>query len=349
MLFEGHFFHFFVISLLLNLGLASCNFLKFSLGVDKRRGPQNIHRTEALRGGGLAVFTVFSIQMFSSGNLWATTFLPLLVAATPIFLLGLMEDLTGRVGAKPRLYISFVSGLIFCFLSGYSIKNTGFEYTNLLISSSFISIALTALAIATMSNAFNILDGLNGLSVGTGLIILFSFFYVSLSAQDIELYLCSVALMSVLSGFWLCNFFLGRIFLGDGGAYFLGAVIAGMAIMVSERSSTLSPFFCLAVVIFPFYEVTRSTVRRALADWSSIMEPDLLHLHSLIFRVVSKKPVFSLAAGNSLSSFITLVFPVTTCSFAISFRENQSALIVGIILFVSIYETSVYVLRRVTP
>ena len=72
----------------------------------------------------------------------------------------------------------------------------------------------------------------------------------------------SICLVASLFGVFLFNFPFGKIFVGDGGAYFIGAVIAAMAVLLPERNNSVSPYASAIIVIYPFYELMRSFLRR---------------------------------------------------------------------------------------
>ncbi|WP_236096393.1 MraY family glycosyltransferase, partial [Helicobacter sp. MIT 03-1616] len=118
-----------------------------------------------------------------------------------------------------------------------------------------IGLFFTTFALVGVSNAMNIIDGFNGLASGICLLILCAIAYVAYDVQDMEIFYCSLALIGAVFGFFVCNFPFGYIFLGDGGAYFLGFIIGILLVLLTQRQDCISAFFGLSVMIYPVWEV----------------------------------------------------------------------------------------------
>lgn len=144
-----------------------------------------------------------------------------------------------------------------------------------------------------MANAVYIIDGLNGLTIDVLIFIAICFAAVSMMVGVAEILTISLALLTSLVGFFIWNYPLGRIFLGEGGAYLLGAVLAGIAVLLPERNASIRPFFSLLIVVYPMYELFRSVAWRVTSNWAGAFLPDNKKLHSLVFRTVAAKVSFS--------------------------------------------------------
>ena len=103
----------------------------------------------------------------------------LLSASLPIFLAGLLEDFTAQISPQIRFVMSVLAGYFFVSFTGYSITDVEVESVEFILSSPHMSIFLTALAIASLSNAINIIDGLNGLAGGSVIIMLSAFCFLT--------------------------------------------------------------------------------------------------------------------------------------------------------------------------
>lgn len=316
-----------------------------SFGADDRRGPQNIHDDAISRIGGLAVFIGFLMQ---AGILYKNTTnlqLLLILSTLPVFLAGFIEDITNKVSARTRFLASIVTGLLFYLLTGYSIYNIDIGLIDGYLSGSLLSILLTVFAVALLSNAMNIIDGLNGLAGGTALIICLATLYVFIFSNSSEGVAISLSLIVSLSGFIILNFPLGRIFLGDGGAYFTGAIIAALLIMLPVLNEQVSPFFCLLVVFYPTYELIRSAIRRFLVAGVHAFHPDNRHLHSVLFQYVSRLKALPSYAKNSTASILTLLIPLAGSCWAVMHYDDRFMLLVGLVLSVISYEIAYVTLR----
>ena len=298
-------------------------------------GPQKIHQGVVPRIGGIAIILgVCGSLVLSQKYLLAW----LMIAAAPVFIVGLAEDFTGSVSAKLRLVVSLVTGYLFCWLTGYQITNVSIDAVGFLLAIPVVSFVLTSLAVAAMVNALNMVDGLNGLARTTAIMIITSVGILSGQGGDFELQFICFSIVSACLGFLVWNFPFGKIFLGDGGAYFLGALVAGIAILLPERNNEISPFSSMLIIIYPFYELVRSTVRRIYVKGYNLLEPDDRHIHSLIYGFVSSRVLMTRPNQNSLASVMVLILPLSCCFWALMFFNERLMLFTGIFAFIVFYE-----------
>lgn len=298
-------------------------------------GPQQIHQGAVPRIGGIAIIAgiISCLALFQMPLLML-----LIVAAMPVFLAGILEDFTGSVSAKLRLVVSLISGCLFCWITGYQITGVGIDAFEPLFAIPVVSFVMTSLAVGAMVNALNIVDGLNGLASTTSILMIGSFGTLSGQFGDFELQVVCFSIVFVSLGFFVWNFPFGKIFLGDGGAYFLGALTAGIAVLLPERNDGISPFSSLLIIIYPFYELVRSTARRIVAKGYQALEPDDKHLHSLIYRCVSSRVLLTKPIQNSLASLVVLILPLLSCFWAVMFADQRSLLVLGVFAFILLYE-----------
>ncbi len=126
------------------------------------------------------------------------------------------------------------------------------------------AIGLTLLCVTGLANAVNIIDGFNGLASMCVLLILLALGYVAFLVNDPLI--MSVALLSAgaVLGFFVWNFPAGLIFLGDGGAYFLGFMVAELSVLLIARYAQVSPLFPLLESSYPIFETIFTMYRRCL-------------------------------------------------------------------------------------
>lgn len=341
----------YAVSFALSFGLSGVIVLVFHrlyyFGNDRVKGPQKIHDGSVPRVGGLAIFFSLIVCLTLIDELPSSLLLTLVLPTIPTVIAGLLEDFTGSVSPNLRLLFSLVSGFLFCWITGYRITNVDVDLMAEFLKIPAVSVLLTSLAIASLINAVNIIDGLNGLAATTAAIMFISFGILSGQAGDLEQeIICSVVILTV-AGFLIWNFPFGKIFLGDGGAYLLGALVASFAVLMPERNSEVSPFASLLIVIYPFYELVRSTFRRISTKGLHAFTPDNNHLHSLMYLVTASHTNLSKSIQNSLAALITLTLPLLCCSWAVIFFDKRGVLLFGIIGFVLIYESTVAALNYI--
>lgn len=244
-------------------------------------GIQKIHQGAVPRIGGLGIFlALMAISLIEP----AGASLPkLLLCASPIFVVGLFEDITRKASVKLRLMAAFVSGLLAVFVLNAIITKVGIPVFDSTLGFQPWAWAFTAFTICGFTNAINLIDGLNGLASGVSLILAAALGHVAYINGANDLALICFTLCAALLGFWVFNFPIGKLFLGDGGAYLLGFVLATIAILLPLRNPAISEWFVLSIIAYPVVEVLFSILRRKLTKANPGL-PDCDHLHQLVQR-----------------------------------------------------------------
>jgi UDP-GlcNAc:undecaprenyl-phosphate/decaprenyl-phosphate GlcNAc-1-phosphate transferase len=257
----------------------------------KLDGPQKFHKVEVPRIGGvglyLAILALLLINYLQQNSNWKYVGL-LLISGLPAFTGGLSEDLTKKVKPIFRLLLTLSSAFLAGYFFDFWVSDIGFEPINFLLAYLPCSILFTCIAIAGLSNAYNIIDGFNGLASMIGIIALVSIAYVGFRVNDLVIIHLSISMIGALMGFFLWNYPRGLIFLGDGGAYFVGFWIASLTILLISRNSSVSPWFALLINIYPVFETLFSIWRRLISRGRNPGVPDGVHFHSLIYRRIVK-------------------------------------------------------------
>ncbi|RDU69440.1 undecaprenyl/decaprenyl-phosphate alpha-N-acetylglucosaminyl 1-phosphate transferase [Helicobacter cholecystus] len=297
---------------------------KFGLFVDTATSdkPQRFHSLPTPRAGGIGIFTPFFFTSLSLLYTQSTFLYAILIGGSLVFLSGLIEDFNASLSPKVRLFLQCLGGGVFIYLSDLYLSNLGFG----IILPSYIAIPFTIFAIVGMINALNIIDGFNGLAGG---IALFGLFFITLLCIGNRELLILLALMGGILGFLLLNFPKGKIFLGDGGAYFLGFILAAFLIQLTQtKDSNISPWFGMGLLIYPFWEVIFSIYRRRFKEKTAAMLPDNHHLHQLLFQKIQ---------SNSKTTFIILSFVLPFMIYAYCFYTHEKMLVLGSATFIFIY------------
>jgi UDP-N-acetylmuramyl pentapeptide phosphotransferase/UDP-N-acetylglucosamine-1-phosphate transferase len=249
--------------------------------MDHTHGVQKFHTKPTPRIGGVGIAVGLVTALALAPHETSELLGPLLIAGIPAFVAGLLEDVTKKVGVVPRLLATMLSGAIACSITGIALNRVGIPLINDWLVYGPLAVAFTAFAAAGVANAINIIDGFNGLSSGTSLIVLLALGTMAGTQGDTALALtCALIAMSIL-GFWLVNFPLGKLFLGDGGAYLVGFALAWLSVLLLMRNPSVSPWAALLACGYPVIEVLYSVWRR-WRDKVPAGAPDSLHLHSLV-------------------------------------------------------------------
>lgn len=261
-------------------------------GDNNLNGPQKFHTVAVPRIGGFCIFSsLVTVLIFANLSNWDNfqLFLTILICSFPTFFSGVLEDLTKKINVKIRFSSAIFSGLISAILLNLRINDVGIESINYILSNFLIlSILLTVIAIAGLTNAFNLIDGFNGLASMIGIISASAIGYIAYTVNDSNFAIFSFSLAASILGFFIWNYPKGLIFLGDGGAYLIGCLVAILSISLVNRNPTVSPWFPILVNIYPIIETLFTIWRRMVLKGKNPTLPDALHFHSLVYRQIIK-------------------------------------------------------------
>ena len=323
------------------------NFLKIkvkpSFSFDKTEGIQKFHSDTVPRLGGVGIFLgflFFSIYEFLQSK--NVLYLYLLISSLPVFVGGILEDITKKVSPKKRLVFASISAILTIVLLKVYVYKLDIIFVDDLLKFLPFAFIFTIFAITGVSNAYNIIDGFNGLASGVAIIVLLSFVYMAIKLNDIFIFNVSLALIFSILGFFVWNFPFGKIFLGDGGAYFVGFIIAFISVYLVYNHTEVSPWYPLALSIYPIFETIFSIYRRKLIKNYPSMHPDAHHLHTLLYRrlipkIFPKLKDKSILRNSAVSPFMWLLCFFITIIPANLFYKSTLFLVLISIIFVIIY------------
>jgi UDP-N-acetylmuramyl pentapeptide phosphotransferase/UDP-N-acetylglucosamine-1-phosphate transferase len=266
-------------------------------------GPQKFHARPVPRIGGLGI--VAGIAVGALAMVWHdprsnVLALLLLLCGLPCFVAGLAEDFTKRISPRRRLFFTAVSAGLAVWGLQSVITQTAIPGLDAIVSVPLGAALVTMFVVTGVANSVNIIDGFNGLSSMCAVLILAAVGYVAFQVGDYPILWLSLAGIGALLGFFVWNYPGGLVFLGDGGAYFVGFYVAEVAILLLHRNPQVSPMFPLLACIYPVFETLFSMYRRRVLQDRSPGVPDGIHLHSLIYRRVVRW-----AAGGHEAKMLT--------------------------------------------
>ena len=304
-------------------------------------GPQKFHARPVPRIGGVGIVGGVMAGLMVLVVLERTQGLQgfvLLACGAPTFLAGLSEDITKRISPRRRLFFTAMSAALAVWLVDAVIARTAIPGLDWLVSFPVGAALVTVFVVAGVANSLNIIDGFNGLSSMCGVLILACLCYVAALVGDTLLMQLAPVGIGAILGFFIWNFPAGLIFLGDGGAYFVGFYVAELAILLLHRNPQVSPMFPLLLCIYPVFETVFSIYRRKFLRDVSPGLPDGLHLHSLIYRrlmrwAIGNKSAKELTRRNSMTSPYLWMLCMTAVAPAVLFWDNTPVLAAFVLLF----------------
>ena len=320
----------FAAALLCTLILATSEFHIKYTGDATSGSAQKLHKQVVPRVGGIAVFSGLLIGMLAVGgqdaNL-AVDLLTILACLLPVYLTGFAEDITKKVSPSARYIAAALSGLLVSTVTDLRITHVDVWGIDALVAIPVIGMMFFVFAVASVSHAFNLIDGQNGLCAGvtiiTCLAIMGQAYQYDLNTPLLLATLCAAANI----GFLIFNYPFGRIFLGDAGAYLNGTVVAVATVQLIQGSGTLSPWYAVALLIYPIWETLFSMFRR-ISSGRSFSEPDSEHLHSLYFKAIRKYD--GLWAKSSAPALWVLCAVFATIAAAISHSTLLCIVLIGL-------------------
>jgi UDP-GlcNAc:undecaprenyl-phosphate/decaprenyl-phosphate GlcNAc-1-phosphate transferase len=276
---------------------------------------RHVHTKPVPRLGGVAIYlsvlVVALIGLFIPKLAGMTQALPirsafgLLVPATLIFVLGIYDDLRS-VGPYRKFGVQALAGLLLYF-GGHGIQHFT-PLSNGHTLRTLVALPLTVFWVLLITNAFNLIDGLDGLAAGSAFFSTLALLVVSLLGSTSLVTLLSTALAGAILGFLPYNFYPASIFMGDSGSLFIGFMLSALALTGLQKASTVIavaiPVLCFGL---PILDVVLALVRRFLRG-QPLFSADGEHIHHrLLKQGFSQRQVVSvLYAASAGFGFLSL-------------------------------------------
>lgn len=330
--------------------------LGLALGAVASAGGRNVNVQAVPRLGGVAlavgwcvavlVFLGFGENAGAVAGLTKVQLWTVLVGGVVLCLVGAVDDVRGVRAAHKLAAQLIVATATYAF--GFRIDTVVLPLFGSLPMGVF-ALPVTVLWIVGITNALNLIDGLDGLAAGVSFFAALTSFVVSIISGNVYIAMMMAALMGVLGGFLFFNFNPARVFMGDSGSYFLGYVLATLSLSgaLQQKASTavslLVPMIALGLPIFD----TLLTIVRRFLEKRSIFAADRGHIHHRLLDLgLTHRRAVMLLYG------VSVVF--TASAIAISLGRtwqtgvallSVSVVLVALVRFVGYFEY-VHVLRR---
>ena len=274
--------------------------------------PQSFHEKEIPRSGGLASIISLFFFIFLNELIFNIFYFEYFVIGLGMFLIGFLEDLKIRLSPKVRLTLMAIF-LLFCInFYSFEINNKDLIFLNDLLNFNIFFVVFILLCFLFIINGANLIDGFDGLLALQLLLINSVLLIINLENNSYNQSLLITAQLITLAIFFVFNFPKAKIFMGDGGAYFFGAITSINIIYTNNLNGNISSFFYCILLFYLFFEVFFSFFRKIIQKKSPI-KPDQYHLHMLSFKYLEKKTKFKNCnyINSALINFIyfILIFP----------------------------------------
>ncbi|WP_297095219.1 MraY family glycosyltransferase [uncultured Draconibacterium sp.] len=266
--------------------------------------------------GGVAIFIAFILSViFATDGLEFSELKYIIAGVTLMFFIGLKDDLM-IISARKKLVIQIVTVILLI-----SFANVHFTNLHGVLGEHKIGhitgISLSLFAMIVIINAFNLIDGVDGLASGLGMLASFVFgtwFYLT---GNYAIAIMAFALVGSLAAFFLFNVFgnTNKLFMGDTGSLIIGLLISVMVVAFNELNLTApepyriggAPAVSFAIIIVPLIDTLRVMTIR-IAQRRSPFSPDKNHIHHRLLSLLNShlKVTLTILAGNVVLIAIAL-------------------------------------------
>lgn len=246
------------------------------VGAVDKPNDRKVHNGLMPRIGGVAIYLGFVTAILISMKLNGQV-LGLLLSCTLIMALGLIDDIKG-ISPKVKLLGQIVASLILVYF-GVRVDFITNPFTGKMFYLGILSIPVTIFWITGVSNAVNLIDGLDGLAAGVSAIAAVTLAVVAWTQGQFETVFMALFLAASILGFLRYNFHPAQLFMGDCGSLFLGFTLGSLAILgVSKSATVISVFIPIIILGIPIMD-TLFAITRRYNNKQPIFQADRGHLH----------------------------------------------------------------------
>jgi len=296
--------------------------------VDGRR----VHTSAIPRLGGVAIYISLLLalsSLFLVSNLvtetlayYSSIFLKVLIPASLVLALGVYDDLRGTNAVVKFVGLGLIASLFYAM--GGRIEALAIPFVGIVHFPAAVSFVLTVFWLVAISNAFNLIDGVDGLATGAALFSSVVILVVALSGQNIAMIVVTIVLCGALAGFLRYNFNPASIFLGDSGALFVGFLLASLSLLGAQKATTaiavITPILAFGLPVVD----TTVTMARRLVGGRPLFEGDGEHIHHML-----------LARGWSQRRVVLILYSVCAVfGLLAALSTKTSSPMTGFVLFV---------------
>jgi len=281
-------------------------------------GPRKIHSTPIPRLGGLAIAAatlipfvatiIWKHELLLASHINTAAILTLISTATAVLILGLIDDMV-NVPAKLKLMVLVAAAAALCASCGGGISDITFKGSSVLKFGNW-SWLVTIVFINGIAVSINFIDGLDGLAAGISIAAFAVLAVGAASGGQILIFLLAVCMIFALVGFLVFNFHPAKVFMGDCGSLFIGFVLAGSCVLVTQRVGTTRGIILPSLAMsIPLLDTALTMVRRSVLHRQSLFTAERGHIHHRLLDtgLIHRHAVLILYAVTFTAACVALV------------------------------------------
>lgn len=243
---------------------------------------QSFHSEPIPRYGGILIFFTFLISVyFNSENI--INYYMFVCFMTVNFLLGTLDDVKLIINPLHRFVLFLIINVTLIIFFNVKIREFDVFILDYLNSFIYFSILISFFCLFFIINGSNLIDGFNGLLGIHAFLILGVLSILTYNKIQSDILILNYILMTSLALFLVYNIPKAKIFLGDGGSFFIGTLISLLIIVTYNQSNQISPFYFAILIFYLFFEIFFSVFRKILQGKNPFY-PDRKHLHMLVYK-----------------------------------------------------------------
>ncbi|WP_025084003.1 glycosyltransferase family 4 protein [Latilactobacillus fuchuensis] len=290
--------------------------LAFVLGAVDKPNARRVNKKAMPSMGGLAIFIAFTFGTFVllRGQFPTHELFSLFLAECVIIITGMIDDIK-ELSPKQKMLGILIAALVVYFLAGIRMNILTIPLVGT-FELGWLSFPITVFWILAITNAVNLIDGLDGLATGVSIIALFTMgviAYFFLAITNVSVSIMIFCLAAALIGFLPHNFHPAKIFLGDTGALFIGFMIAVLSLKGLKNVTFVTLLIPVIILGVPITDTVYAMLRRIL-NKKPISQADKHHLHHRLMQLgLSHRQTVLVIYGLALVfSLISLLYPLST-------------------------------------
>ena len=256
-----------------------------------------------------------------------------------IFCVGFLSDTKKINSPKLRFIIQTLIVLGVVYFSSITVPETKIIFLDQLLSNNIFRIFFSVFCILIVINGCNFIDGVNTSLIGYCLIVSLSLYYLDFNGVEVSQIINFYNLIPVLIALFILNFF-NKLYLGDGGSYFLGLLFALCLINTYQINNNISPYYVVCLLWYPAFENLFSILRKKILSRSPLA-PDTNHLHQIIFLYLKKnfniKSIYLNTATGTIINFYNLICIAIATQFYSHTKTQILIITFNIIVYIYLY------------
>jgi UDP-GlcNAc:undecaprenyl-phosphate/decaprenyl-phosphate GlcNAc-1-phosphate transferase len=253
--------------------------LAFKIGATDKPNQRKVHQKIMPRLGGLAIYISFVVGVLitqpQSSN--PNTLNAVMIGSAIVILTGILDDMF-ELSAKIKFLAQIIAAAVVIFYGGVQVEFINLPFSGGQLEFGFLSIPITFLWIVGITNAINLIDGLDGLAAGVSSIALITISVMAILIPNPFVVVMGAILLASTLGFLIFNFYPAKIFMGDTGALFLGYMIAVLSLLGFKNVTMISLIIPVIILGVPISDTFFAILRR-IVNKKPLSAPDKSHLH----------------------------------------------------------------------